>query len=764
VRRYIPELDGLRGIAIALVMLHRLFPRTGGASPWFVEAGWIGVDLFFVVSGYLIAGILLDTRDDPDYFRNFYARRILRIFPLFYVLVGGMLLVFPLLGHGAFVASAGSPLWYLLQLGNVPEAVLGRDPPYWLAPVWSLAIEEQFYLTFPLLVRSVDRRALGWWLAGAAALALAARTVTALAWPANERLQYQFTLCRLDAIAAGCALALIARDERVLARVRRWLPAAMLGALAVALATRLDRTTVFGRTLGYTVVATGFAAVVLHVTLRRTAWLRFPPLRYLGKLCFGLYLLHRPADTFVTAAVARLGLDPDRLAWLPVKIAVAVALASASWVAIEQPFLRRKRRFVSPRLALATTAVLLAGCTARRTDPRDGGRDVITLADAGRDGPGDALPPPPPLGHLVYPEARVQSPLTPDVVAHLQAIAALGPDQRDDAVAKVGDSITASPSFVTCFDGSAWDLGGHDELAAVRTDFAPSFGRTSLAAVGGWTAADPLAGAPPPLDQETSAIAPRLALVMLGTNDDRYGRPLAAFGGDLWTIVDRLIARGVVPILSTIPAIHGDPDADHRVALFDGVVRALAQGYSLPLVDFHAALASLPDEGISADGIHPTVAPAGACVLTAAGLAYGYNLRNLVSLEALARTRAALAGTASDATGPRRTGAGTLADPYRATLPLADLADTGDGEPASACGGGRGVVYQLALAQPTAVAAFVVERGATDVDVRLAQDGTCLASGAVSASATLAAGPAQVIVASRSGAAEGPFAVVVQPQ
>src|SRR5690348_9676778 len=95
---YIRELDGLRGIAILLVMVHRLYPREL-VTPWYVEGGWIGVDLFFVVSGFLIAGILLDTRDDEGYFRNFYARRVLRIFPLFYTLVGGMLLASVLLGH-----------------------------------------------------------------------------------------------------------------------------------------------------------------------------------------------------------------------------------------------------------------------------------------------------------------------------------------------------------------------------------------------------------------------------------------------------------------------------------------------------------------------------------------------------------------------------------------------------------------------------------------------------------------------------------------
>jgi peptidoglycan/LPS O-acetylase OafA/YrhL len=370
---FIPELDGLRGIAILLVMLHRVYPRAAGGTPWPIEAGWIGVDLFFVISGFLIAGILIDSRGDAQFFRNFYARRVLRIFPLFYLLVGGMLIAFPLLGHRQFLHDAGSPLWYLLQLGNVPEGLLGHNPPYWLGPVWSLAIEEQFYWTFPLLVAAVAPQRLARWLFAFAALALVARIATTIAIPDRERVQYLFTLCRLDTIAAGCLLAVLVRTPgfaTVRHRLPRWLVLIASSAAVVAIATQLDRTTTFGRTAGYSVVALAFAALVLLVVLKRdtrsTSLLRWAPLRYFGKICFGLYLLHRPADTLVTGMVGKLHLAQDALVLVPIKIAVAVGLATLSWRLLETPCLRLKRYFSSKpasakSVRITAPAVVAAG-------------------------------------------------------------------------------------------------------------------------------------------------------------------------------------------------------------------------------------------------------------------------------------------------------------------------------------------------------------------------------------------------------------------
>lgn len=373
---FIVELDGLRGIAILMVMVHRFWPRTGvGLGADVAGAGWIGVDLFFVISGFLIAGILLDTKGEPGFFKNFYARRMLRIFPLYYLFVVGVLIAF---SHNAeFRERAGSPVWYLAYLGNIPESLLGHDPPYFLAPVWSLAIEEQFYLTFPWIVRLLSRRGLTIALIAMIIIAPVIRSITMEMWPDNERVQYLFTLCRIDTIAMGCLLAVIIRSVNV----DKWREHAKFVAvgllpsiIVVAIASRLDRRSELDRVFGYTIVAIGCAAIVSLVILSRDQRATFPLrmkwLTYLGKLCFGLYLLHRPADTVVTAIANHLHWNRELWLLIP-KIGVAIAFASISWRFIERPFLKLKSKFATARHPGVLAGIFIAGCSASPLAPGD---------------------------------------------------------------------------------------------------------------------------------------------------------------------------------------------------------------------------------------------------------------------------------------------------------------------------------------------------------------------------------------------------------
>ncbi|MBL8923515.1 MAG: SGNH/GDSL hydrolase family protein [Myxococcaceae bacterium] len=390
----------------------------------------------------------------------------------------------------------------------------------------------------------------------------------------------------------------------------------------------------------------------------------------------------------------------------------------------------------------------------------DGGWDDAGLVgDAGseRDAGGDAgsvlmdAGPPPSDGGVLYAFGRDHSPLTPGLVANLQRVAARA--VHDDAtLMKVGDSHTVSPSFLACFAGMNVDLAGRSQLQptidvfkATRIGSTTPLDRTSLAATVGWSATSAIAGSPSPMERELTATNARFATVMFGTNDIGFMN-LDAYGRNMFTLVDFLLARGVVPIISSIPPRDDSATADAQVPWYNGVTRALAQSRGVPYVDVHRQLLPLPGHGLAGDNLHLNVyAPTGGargCLLTSAGLAYGNNVRNLLTLEALARARGAVtAGQSSDTAAPTLAGSGTAVEPLVIpSLPFVDVRDTArDGARGvatwSGCStaneGGPEVVYRLEATRAQTVRATVVSLGASDIDVHLLRD-TVTASSCVS--------------------------------
>lgn len=375
----------------------------------------------------------------------------------------------------------------------------------------------------------------------------------------------------------------------------------------------------------------------------------------------------------------------------------------------------------------------------------------------------DAAPPivdaaPPATSPTRYPADRIASPITAAVAARLRAIAAIDPTLQPDVFAKVGASGTVSTNFLFCFAGPSQpgytlDLAGRDALLptilafrAGRIASTTPFDRATLAAQVGKTARWVLTGAPSPLDQELAAAHPRFAFVNYGTNDMEaaasYGAALPPFWDAMNELLDRLEGAGIVPIVTGLNPRADDPVAARWVPTWDAATRALAEARQLPYLSLYLASDPLADHGLGPDGLHGTVYTAtGAqpCVFTAAGLGFNYNLRNLISITALATTRAIVVdgADAPDAPPvPPIAGTGTAADPFVVDrLPFTHTWDTTGGErvrdayPACDAGqdeSGPETSYRLDLPAATPVRAIVLDRGDVDVDLHVLTGDTCV--------------------------------------
>jgi peptidoglycan/LPS O-acetylase OafA/YrhL len=338
-----------------------------------LESGWIGVDLFFVLSGFLITGILVDSKTADHYFRNFYARRALRIFPLYYGVLALFLVGVPLLirwhvpGLG-FIANnpkhlsdlqsvQTDQLWYWFYGANY--AAIAHKNIAFFTHFWSLSVEEHFYFVWPLVVFLFDRKWLLRICAGVALFSLALRT--ALVLTGDSPSIYLATQCRMDSLAIGAWVALA---------VRRWgLPRLLRPARAMALLTgavlmvrlftakgfRIDDPVM--RSGGFTFLALFFASLIVlslgaSATSAINRAMRWAPLRSLGKYSYGMYIFH----LFALWPVARI-FDPEKIAarlgsvyWaIPVSAAGGIAfvygIAWVSWHLYEKHFLKLKKYF-----------------------------------------------------------------------------------------------------------------------------------------------------------------------------------------------------------------------------------------------------------------------------------------------------------------------------------------------------------------------------------------------------------------------------------
>lgn len=362
-RTRLPALDGVRGLAILLVLLHHftvIKPATAGENVFvqLTALGMHGVDLFFVLSGFLITGILLDTKGSPNYFGKFYARRLRRILPLYYLVLALCFFALPALprifpGLTQWVANKDAShewLWYAGFASNVLIAKLGSFHHGVLDVSWSLAIEEQFYLFWPLVVRFTSPKALRkicLLLIVGALVCRAALVAVGTGWIPI----YVLTPCRIDAIAAGAWIALEMRSGRLDA-MRRWswplmlcCAAATAGFFAAGL---LGPDSGLMLTVGYSLIVGIFSGALVLALRDGPAFFESRALGLLGRYSYAIYLFHMP----IRAALRDLAfgdaqfraLPAEPLVWQLAFYALALILvfipAMLSWHGYEKQFLR----------------------------------------------------------------------------------------------------------------------------------------------------------------------------------------------------------------------------------------------------------------------------------------------------------------------------------------------------------------------------------------------------------------------------------------
>jgi len=350
--KHVAGLDGVRGVAVLSVVLFHFLPREGAGLLGVVSSvGWIGVDVFFVLSGFLITSILYEQRGAERYFHNFYARRMLRLFPLYYFLFLGVLLLTPLL-HIHWRLGHLAMLFYGANLVLPFDGSLGTVGPFDLFHVWSLAVEEQFYLIWPWLVGSQMKRGtlrniciVGIFVAPLLRFLMLRENV-------QPWLIYQSLPTRMDSLLFGAVLALIPLPSLRMARIGGTIALLVFGSLvwrghSVFFLSRPIQGAGYSALVllsGSVLVLSFYPTTIVH---RVCSW---RVLRFYGRYSYGLYLWHY----FFSAQFGSL------TAWVescvPVRfvasllsfgliLLISTGIAFASYRLIEQPFLRLKGRF-----------------------------------------------------------------------------------------------------------------------------------------------------------------------------------------------------------------------------------------------------------------------------------------------------------------------------------------------------------------------------------------------------------------------------------
>ena len=380
--RRFASLDGLRAIAILLIIIHNAGSVNGGADGialklWAVlsNAGWVGVQLFFALSGFLITRILLDAKGEPGWLRSFYARRVLRIMPLYYAFLFFVFVIAPHIDALRPLSTGGTlnDGWFWAYLANwvTPFGHQAAGLPH----LWSLAVEEQFYLLWPLIIAIASERVVVRVAALTVIAALATRAAVHAIYPESiaTLAAYSWTIARADAIVLGGLVAVGVRHPRILAFMRAHLWSAFVAvslAVLVTLAVQrgLSSEGLVGDFVNKPLSGIMSALLVLACVsgslpgLARNAvegklvrGLSRPTLTTIGKYSYGIYVMHMPVHVLLRGSFHDLlanGSGSSRfnahVGYSALVFTISTLLAFVSWHLLEQRFLSLKRYFPMP--------------------------------------------------------------------------------------------------------------------------------------------------------------------------------------------------------------------------------------------------------------------------------------------------------------------------------------------------------------------------------------------------------------------------------
>jgi len=359
--RHIPALDGVRGLAIGLVLLaHCIHLPLENASPqshWqnyayrWTTLAWSGVELFFVLSGFLITKVLLENRDSPNLFKVFYSRRACRILPLYIAVVLAAFAGMHFLAHNAFWEQMfdGQPPWqgFATLTQNYFMGVANNYGGVALSVTWSLAVEEQFYLVLPLVIRFLPQRYLPWLFAGGIPWAYLVRMHL------HDTRGYIYAPSQADALLLGCLLAWTCGQPAAYGWLKRQggglsLLLVLVGAGLIFI-NRMPE--YFGRPVQTTFLVFFYATLVLLAVTQPDHLLsRFLSMRwigFLGMISYGVYLFHFSLQAIVywivkgTVPTINNGTD---LIYPIIIVGLSIGLASLSWFFYERPWVKLGHR------------------------------------------------------------------------------------------------------------------------------------------------------------------------------------------------------------------------------------------------------------------------------------------------------------------------------------------------------------------------------------------------------------------------------------